>query len=57
MTIPLLGRVDALVGDGVEAAVRYKHRRRLSRLGWGHVFEPRAAGRVRRRRPAAAGGL
>ncbi|MDQ6730922.1 MAG: phospholipase D family protein [Actinomycetota bacterium] len=44
MTIPLLGRADALVGDGVEAAVRYKHRRRLSRLGWGGVYDPRSAG-------------
>ncbi len=44
MTIPLLGRADALVGDGVEAAVRYKHRRRLSRLGWGAVYDPRSPG-------------
>ena len=44
MTIPLLGRADALVGDGVEAAVRYKHRRRLSRLGWGDVYDPRSPG-------------
>ncbi len=35
-----LDRVDALVGDGIEATVSYKHRRRLSRLGWGRVFEP-----------------
>ncbi len=44
MTIPLLARADALVGDGVEAAVRYKHRRRLSRLGWGEVFAARSPG-------------
>ncbi|MDQ2896953.1 MAG: phospholipase D family protein [Actinomycetota bacterium] len=44
MTIPLLGRADALVGDGVEAAVRYKHRRRLSRLGWGEAYDPRSPG-------------
>jgi phosphatidylserine/phosphatidylglycerophosphate/cardiolipin synthase-like enzyme len=36
----VLGRLDALIGDGIEAAVAYKHRRRLQRLGWGHVFEP-----------------
>src|SRR5664279_2074131 len=44
MTIPLLGRADGLVGNGVEAAVRYKHRRRLSRLGWGEVYDPRPPG-------------
>ena len=44
MTIPLLGRVDALLGDGIEAAVRYKHRRRLSRLGWGEVYDLRSPG-------------
>lgn len=26
--------LDALIGDGVEAAVKLKHRRRLHRLGW-----------------------
>jgi phosphatidylserine/phosphatidylglycerophosphate/cardiolipin synthase-like enzyme len=39
-----MGRLDALVGDGIEAAVAYKHRRRLKRLGWGHVFEPAEPG-------------
>src|SRR5579859_5961446 len=37
-------RLDALVGDGIEAAVSYKHRRRLARLGWGRVFEPSGQG-------------
>jgi phosphatidylserine/phosphatidylglycerophosphate/cardiolipin synthase-like enzyme len=36
----VLSRLDALVGDGVEAAVRLKHRRRLRRLGWEHAFDP-----------------
>jgi len=44
MTNPLLGRADALLGDGVELAVRYKHRRRLSRLGWGEVYDRRSPG-------------
>ena len=35
-----LDRLDALVGDGIEATVSYKHRRRLNHLGWGRVFEP-----------------
>ena len=29
-----LGRVDAVVGDAVERAVRVHHRRRLRRVGW-----------------------
>jgi phosphatidylserine/phosphatidylglycerophosphate/cardiolipin synthase-like enzyme len=36
----LVSGVDSLVGDGVEAAVRTKHRRRLSRLGWLRAMEP-----------------
>ncbi len=44
MTNPLLGRLDAVVGDGVEAAVKLKHRRRLERLGWGRVFDPLSPG-------------
>jgi len=44
MADALLGRVDALIGDGVEAAVQFKHRRRLGKLGWGHVYEPSAPG-------------
>jgi phosphatidylserine/phosphatidylglycerophosphate/cardiolipin synthase-like enzyme len=38
------GHLDALVGDGIEAAVNLKHRRRLRRLGWGHVFSPSGPG-------------
>jgi phosphatidylserine/phosphatidylglycerophosphate/cardiolipin synthase-like enzyme len=44
MRAEVVERLDALVGDGIEAAVAYKHRRRLQRLGWGHVFEPREPG-------------
>ena len=36
----LLHGVDAAVGDGVEAAVRAKHRRRLHKLGWSRALEP-----------------
>jgi phosphatidylserine/phosphatidylglycerophosphate/cardiolipin synthase-like enzyme len=38
------GRIDTLVGDGIEAAVKRKHRVRLERLGWGHVFSPATPG-------------
>ena len=34
------GRVDTALGDVIEAAVRVKHRRRLSSLGWRHALEP-----------------
>ena len=44
MTAGLRDRADALVGNGIESAVCFKHRRRLRRLGWGHVFEPAAPG-------------
>ena len=33
-------RLDSLVGDGVEAAVKAKHRLRLRRLGWQRALEP-----------------
>jgi phosphatidylserine/phosphatidylglycerophosphate/cardiolipin synthase-like enzyme len=36
----LISRVDAVVGDGVEAAVRLKHTRRLRRLGWSRALDP-----------------
>jgi phosphatidylserine/phosphatidylglycerophosphate/cardiolipin synthase-like enzyme len=36
----LVTRVDALVGDGVEAAVKAKHRIRLRRLGWERAVSP-----------------
>jgi phosphatidylserine/phosphatidylglycerophosphate/cardiolipin synthase-like enzyme len=41
----LSGRADALVGDGLEAAVRLKHRRRLARLGWSRALDPDGDGR------------
>ncbi|MDQ6836478.1 MAG: phospholipase D family protein [Actinomycetota bacterium] len=44
MSDALVGRFDALLGDGIEAAVRFKHRRRLDRLGWGRVFSPDSPG-------------
>jgi hypothetical protein len=34
MSLPLVSRADAAIGDAIEAAVRAKHRRRLKRLGW-----------------------
>ncbi len=40
----LLGRFDELLGDGIEAAVALKHRRRLKKLGWARVFEPSSPG-------------
>jgi phosphatidylserine/phosphatidylglycerophosphate/cardiolipin synthase-like enzyme len=33
-----IGRLDAALGDGIEAAVRAHHRRRLRRIGWGHTL-------------------
>jgi phosphatidylserine/phosphatidylglycerophosphate/cardiolipin synthase-like enzyme len=44
MTNPVVGRIDAVLGAAIEAAVSYKHRRRLRRLGWGQVFEPSSPG-------------
>jgi phosphatidylserine/phosphatidylglycerophosphate/cardiolipin synthase-like enzyme len=40
----VVGRFDQLVGDGIEATVSLKHRRRLSKLGWAHVFKPASPG-------------
>ncbi len=40
----LVGRFDQLLGDGIEATVARKHRRRLSKLGWARVFEPTSPG-------------
>jgi phosphatidylserine/phosphatidylglycerophosphate/cardiolipin synthase-like enzyme len=40
----LVSGVDSLVGDGVEAAVRAKHRRRLARLGASEALEPSGDG-------------
>jgi hypothetical protein len=36
----LLSRADAVLGDGVEAAVKLKHRVRLRRLGWSRALDP-----------------
>ena len=36
-------RLDALIGDGIDAAIRAKHRRRLHRLGWDAALEPAAS--------------
>jgi hypothetical protein len=33
-------RLDRVIGDGIEAAVRTKHRLRLRRLGWQRALEP-----------------
>jgi phosphatidylserine/phosphatidylglycerophosphate/cardiolipin synthase-like enzyme len=37
-------RMDGLVGDGIEATVDRKHRHRLTRLGWAHVYAPSSPG-------------
>lgn len=39
-----MGRLDTVAGDGIEAAVKLKHRRRLERLGWGRVFRETGPG-------------
>lgn len=38
MTHALLGRADGMIGDGVDAAVALKHRRRLRKLGWERAY-------------------
>jgi phosphatidylserine/phosphatidylglycerophosphate/cardiolipin synthase-like enzyme len=40
MDSDLLARLDATVGDRIEALVRAHHRRRLARVGWASAFEP-----------------
>jgi len=40
MSVPILSRADAALGDAIEAAVRAKHRRRLRRLGWERALDP-----------------
>jgi phosphatidylserine/phosphatidylglycerophosphate/cardiolipin synthase-like enzyme len=40
MRLPGADRVDSWAGDGLEAALRAHHRRRLSRLGWSPVLDP-----------------
>lgn len=44
MAAGLRDRADSLLGDGIESAVAFKHRRRLRRLGWGRAFEPSSPG-------------
>jgi phosphatidylserine/phosphatidylglycerophosphate/cardiolipin synthase-like enzyme len=44
MTNALAGRVDSLVGNGIESVVKFKHRRRLAKLGWERVFDPASPG-------------
>ncbi|MGH2876467.1 MAG: phospholipase D-like domain-containing protein [Solirubrobacteraceae bacterium] len=44
MESALMGRLDSAVGDGIEAVVSLKHRRRLRRLGWEHVYASRGPG-------------
>jgi phosphatidylserine/phosphatidylglycerophosphate/cardiolipin synthase-like enzyme len=44
MSGELLSRLDQGVGAGIELAVRLKHRRRLARLGWEHLFHDNAPG-------------
>jgi phosphatidylserine/phosphatidylglycerophosphate/cardiolipin synthase-like enzyme len=36
----LIDRMDAVVGDGIEAAVKARHRRRLTELGWQRAISP-----------------
>jgi phosphatidylserine/phosphatidylglycerophosphate/cardiolipin synthase-like enzyme len=40
----LIDRMDAVVGDGVEAAVNARHRRRLRKLGWARAIDPIGGG-------------
>jgi hypothetical protein len=44
MTGSVLTRIDALVGNGIEAAVKAKHRHRLRKLGWERALEPDSDG-------------
>jgi phosphatidylserine/phosphatidylglycerophosphate/cardiolipin synthase-like enzyme len=40
MANALVGRLDAVLGDGIEATVKLKHRLRLKRLGWERIYDP-----------------
>ncbi len=40
----VLTRLDSLIGNGVEAAVKAKHKLRLRRLGWERALDPDADG-------------
>ncbi len=42
--LSLLSRFDSVVGNGLETAVRRRHRRRLARLGWGRALVPKDGG-------------
>ena len=35
-----LHRMDRALGEALERALRAHHRRRLNKIGWGHVFDP-----------------
>ena len=35
-----LYHLDRTLGEGLERALRAHHRRRLGKIGWGHVFDP-----------------
>ncbi len=37
-------RLDRGLGEAVSAAVRSHHRRRLTRIGWGHALSAPAGG-------------
>jgi phosphatidylserine/phosphatidylglycerophosphate/cardiolipin synthase-like enzyme len=40
----LIDRMDAVVGDGIEAAVNARHRQRLKKLGWARAINPSGDG-------------
>lgn len=44
MEVSLLNHADALLGRGIETAVKTKHRLRLRRLGWERAISPDGAG-------------
>jgi hypothetical protein len=44
MANALVGRLDAVLGDGIEATVKLRHRRRLKRLGWERIYDQSSPG-------------
>ena len=56
MTGSFVARADALVGDGIEAAVTAKHRLRLRRLGWERALDPDGDGLWARAAPPPRSG-
>src|SRR5689334_539930 len=56
MTGSFVARADALVGDGIEAAVTAKHRLRLRRLGWERALDPDGGGLWARAAPPPRSG-